>query len=107
MSDSQELEMTDQAYQDLDPEKFVDLCLSFPCFAEAKLDMPHKDLLSLILKAYNEDTLTEAQDLVVELLFHLRDENMPFNLKRASKIWTLEDREAFWYLISLSEECSQ
>ncbi len=105
MNESQEVDdsVELQGVLAFNPKEFVDLCTSFPCFSDARLDSPAEELFTLILTAYRDDNLTEEQDLVVELLFHLSDENSPFNLKRASEVWAAEDLEAFWYVIAPEE----
>lgn len=74
--------------------------LTFPCFSDADPQMAASELMELVLNAFNEDNLTEEQDLVVEMFLHLNTGEVEFNLKRALEIWMPEDRDAFIELIS-------
>ena len=89
---------------DLSPEEFVEDALLFPCFEDAKLDRDAAEIFKIMIEAYKEDNLTEEQDLVIELLLHMRDSTSPFNLKRASEVWSEGDLDAFWAIISHKED---
>ena len=86
--------------QSIDESKFVDSALNFPCFADARDGhTDHRQTFATIMTAYRDDNLTEDQDLVVELLFHMQHEETPFNLKRAVELWSEDDLAALWKLL--------
>lgn len=91
----------------VDIEDFVGKLLSFPCFTEANLEKDANDIFQLVVDSYRQDQLTEEQDLVVELLFHLNESSSPFNLKRALEVWTEEDLASFGDLIWEEEEIEE
>lgn len=85
----------------IDTGWFVDKVLSFSCFEQAKSYTGEKALFDVILASYQNDLLTEQQDMVVECLLHLQDENSPFNLNRALSVWEPEDLSCFVKLVNI------
>jgi hypothetical protein len=83
----------------IDSAQFRSLVLSFPCFSEADSEQAPDELLALVLAAFNEDNLTEEQDLVVELVLHLHSPEAQFNLRRSLEVWSKGDKEALARLI--------
>ena len=73
--------------------------LAFPCFCEADPEMTAENLMELIINAYNDDQLTEEQDMVLEFFLHLNFDESQFNLKRSIEIWSTEDLDAFWKIV--------
>ena len=91
----------------IDEEKFVQSALIFPCFEDAKESRQSTSkTYEIIMKAYQSDDLTEEQDLVVELLFHMQHEGTPFNLKRATALWSEEDIAVLWEVLMAANEDS-
>lgn len=84
----------------IDTERFVREALAFPCFEQAKSYTGDKALFDVIVDSYQNDLLTEQQDMVVECLLHLQDENSPFNLNRSLSIWDSDDLACFKALVS-------
>ena len=89
----------DEISVEIDTDWFVRMALSFSCFEPAKSYAGEKALFDVILDSYQNDLLSEEQDMVVECLLHLQDENTPFNLNRALSIWEPEDLACFIKLL--------
>ena len=98
-------ETQQQESLDIDQESFVEAALQFPCFSDAKqIDKSTSEVFDAIMGAYRDDNLTEEQDLVVELLFHMQHEDTPFNLNRAVALWSSEDLAVLWDLLMSKDD---
>ena len=83
----------------IDPEFFVQTALQFECFSDANKVKNKDELFTIITEAHANDTLTEAQDHVIELIMHLISEEVPFNLNRALQVWDESDINSFTTII--------
>ena len=92
MNESDEIEIT------VDPSFLVTTALLFPCFADAKAMDDHDNLYEIMMSSYSEDNLTEAQDLVMELIFHLCSPEAQFNLHEAGHCVMV--RHASWLMFT-------
>lgn len=84
----------------VDALAFKDFLIAFPCYKDIDRDTAPSELLQIVLDAYDNDQLTEEQELVVDLYIHLHHEEAPFDLKRAFDTWDIQDKKAFtaWFL---------
>ena len=79
----------------------VSRILEFPTFSDAKsMGIPAEDLLQKISEAYEDDNLTEEQDLAFEAVLYLTQITSEFDLVRAMEIWEDEDHQCFVRLLS-------
>lgn len=101
MNESEEIEIN------VDPTFLVTTAIEFPCFADAKAVEDKDALFQIMMNSYSDDDLTEAQDLVMEFIFHLCSQEAQFNLHQAIKIWDKEDIEIFSKIVREQSELLQ
>lgn len=74
------------------PKFLAGQLLEFPAYVDAKtIDSPPEDLFQLIADAYENDQLTEEQELIFEAMLYLYNLTEEFDLRRAVLIWEDED----------------
>lgn len=101
MHESEEIEIN------VDPTFLVTTAIEFPCFADAKAVQDKDALFEIMMNSYSDDDLTEAQDLVMEFIFHLSSQDAQFNLHQAIKIWDKDDIEIFSKIVREQSELLQ
>ena len=101
MNESEEIEIN------VDPTFLVTTAIEFPCFADAKQVEDNDSLFDIMMESYSDDNLTEAQDLVMEFIFHLCSDAAQFNLHQALKIWDKDDIAAFTRIVVEQSELLQ
>lgn len=73
--------------------------LQFPAFSEAKrMNKPLKEIFQIVIDAYEQEQLTEEQDLILECLLYLHSLTEDFDLRRALLVWEEGDLNQFFTL---------
>ena len=78
------------------PNDIVDQLLSFPAFSDAKkMKINAVKIFQIVVDAYEQEQLTEEQDLIFEAMLYLNNVSDDFNLRRAVSIWSPSDFAQF------------
>ncbi len=79
----------------------ADELLRFPCFGDAKkMKKSADELLSVIQDAYENENLSEDQDMAFEAVLYFHEIIDQFDLRRALTIWDQGDLAVFEQLTS-------
>lgn len=78
------------------PNDIADQLLSFPAFFDAKkMKKNAVKIFQIVVDAYEQEQLTEEQDLIFEAMLYLNNVSDEFNLRRAVSIWSPSDFAQF------------
>lgn len=81
-------------------KSFLALIKEWPCFYLLDPDIDLQQLFEL----YYDDELTEAQDCVLEFMFHMHDPDSAFDIGNALYTWKEEDRQYFIMSLNMHAE---
>jgi len=76
------------------------LLKKWPCFEQINLNLKLND----VLESYYDNELNEAQNCVIEYLFHMRDPSSSFDIAKALYVWEEEDKNFFILSLSIHAE---
>ncbi len=79
---------------------FLTLLKEWPCFQLLAPDIDLQELFEL----YYDDELTQAQDCVLEFMFHMHDPDSTFDISNALYNWNEEDRQYFFLSLNMHAE---
>ncbi len=79
---------------------FLCLLKEWPCFRLIDENIDLQELFEL----YYDDELTQAQDCVLEFMFHMHDPDSNFDISNALYTWNDEDREYFITSLNMHAE---
>lgn len=78
------------------PKDIAHQLLSFAAFSDAKkMKKTALEIFQIVVDAYEQEQLTEEQDLIFEAMLYLNNVSDEFNLRRAVSIWSPTDFAQF------------
>jgi hypothetical protein len=79
---------------------FLALIKEWPCFHALEVDIDLQQLFEL----YYDDELSQAQDCVLEFMFHMHDPDSTFDISNALYTWNEDDRQYFFTSLNMHAE---
>ncbi|MBP6218262.1 MAG: hypothetical protein KA436_06725 [Oligoflexales bacterium] len=79
---------------------FMKLIRDWPCFTGFEETISLQDLF----EHYYDDQLSQAQDCVLEFIFHMHDPDSVFDISNALYVWDEDDRRFFFSSLNMHAE---